>query len=95
MIASFIQVFIESFQRAIGPAEEGLGDLSMVGIASVSFLFTHDPADCWQYNASDDRCQGCPVRIPSLWVMLIAMKMGVVLPDAFLRSPSISSRREE
>ncbi|WWC62941.1 uncharacterized protein I303_105539 [Kwoniella dejecticola CBS 10117] len=32
MIASFVQVFIESFERAIGPAEEAAVDLSWLGI---------------------------------------------------------------
>jgi hypothetical protein len=32
MIASFIQVFIESFERAIAPAEEAPVDLSVVGM---------------------------------------------------------------
>ncbi|WWC88337.1 uncharacterized protein L201_003247 [Kwoniella dendrophila CBS 6074] len=32
MIASFVQVFIESFQRAIGPADEEAVDLSWLGI---------------------------------------------------------------
>jgi hypothetical protein len=31
MIASFVQVFIEAFQRAIGPADKVPFDLSFVG----------------------------------------------------------------
>lgn len=33
MIASFVQVFIESFQRATHPQEQEVVDLSKVGIA--------------------------------------------------------------
>ncbi|GFZ50512.1 hypothetical protein JCM24511_08269 [Saitozyma sp. JCM 24511] len=35
MIASFIQVFIESFERAIAPAEEAPVDLSVVGMSTM------------------------------------------------------------
>jgi len=33
MIASFIQVFIESFQRATGPADDTIVALSWIGVA--------------------------------------------------------------
>lgn len=32
MIASFVQVFIESFKRTIGPPEEGPIDLGPLGV---------------------------------------------------------------